>query len=84
MTPDVKSLVAPVPGWVLDGWYCNNPDRQQFAIARYRTPVCTAVERDAARAYNAIPKPATFACTVCGQFAFAEPTQCFWCRRGAR
>lgn len=85
MIDTVKRLMEPVPKWVLDGWYGNNPDRQQFAIARYRTPVVTDAERDAARAYAVRSETtATFACEECGRFAFPTPTICFWCTRCGR
>lgn len=78
MIAQVQRLMAPVPEWVTDGWYANNPGAQQGAIARFRMPVCTDAERDAARAYV---RELALPCTGCGQFAFSKPTRCFWCRR---
>jgi hypothetical protein len=43
---------AKVPAWVTDGWYANNPEKQQLAIARYHSPVATEREREAARVFN--------------------------------
>lgn len=77
MIATVKQLMEPVPEWVTDGWYANNPGAQQSAIARFRMPVCTDAEREAARSF--VREPAA-PCTGCGRFAFAKPTMCFWCR----
>jgi hypothetical protein len=67
-----------VPAWVVDGWYANNPDKQQLAIARYFIPVTTLAERAAARAFVLT---ASAACVSCGCFAFpTQGTRCWWCR----
>jgi hypothetical protein len=73
---------AKVPAWVTDGWYANNPEKQQLAIARYYSPVATEAERVAAREFS-VPKNRreSHACSSCGRFAFAAPRICFWCER---
>lgn len=73
---------AAVPSWVIDGWYANNPEKQQLAIARYFTPVTTPAERELARLPNCSAHLPTFACMDCGKFAFSKPTLCYWCARG--
>lgn len=80
----------PVPSWVTDGWYSNNPHLQQLAIARWAMPVTTAAERE--QAHQDAEQRASlvrqgdplyelgFPCTGCGNFRFDTPTLCFWCR----
>lgn len=68
-----------VPSWVVDGWYANNPAKQQHAIACYRRPVTTPAERELAQ--QPLAMAPTFACLDCGKFAFSKPTRCYWCAK---
>jgi hypothetical protein len=70
------SRLAPVPSWVTDGWYSNNPFAQQLAIKRWYMPVTSPGEVAASKAFTLAP---TMGCASCGKFAFMRPTICHWC-----
>lgn len=78
-TPDTTG----VPEWVTSG-YNDDPRGLAIAVAHYRAPKATDLDRAAIGRYRAAPRAPTFACTSCNRHAFPKPTTCFWCRRGAR
>lgn len=74
-----RERVAPVPDWVIGGWYANNPERMRIAMIRYHLPVTTAEEREEAHTFTI--DGVTYPCQVCGKFAFSKPSTCYWCGR---
>jgi hypothetical protein len=44
-----RGEVCRMPRWVVDGWYSNNPMKQQMAVANWHRPVTTPRERQEAR-----------------------------------
>lgn len=72
-----------VPEWVFAG-HNDDPRGAAIAIARWREPKVTDLDRAELRRYKATPRAPAFACTSCGRHAFSKPTTCFWCKRGAR
>jgi len=59
-------------------WHAADPVGLRTAIARWHGEKSTLAEREASRSF-VLPEP-TFGCSECGQFSFAQPTVCFWCR----
>lgn len=81
------------PTWVTS-YYADDPIGLKIATRRFHEPHSTPAEQEAAREFNR--QRATivrqgdplyelgFPCTGCKQFAFDQPTLCFWCRRNTQ